>query len=703
MSNKPPIRLLAIGLLSLMPMTQGSGASIHIHEAPAPQAVTTSSGAVGLSLQASFSLLDSDQQVMRAFEVESASFELEGKSYPAQVQALETPWSIVVLMDSSSTLGTFATSATFKAAKTALAEALGGVPEGTTLALMSFNDDTTIIEDFTTAKDRVSTSLRNIPADTFGNSCLNEGIYQAANRLGGAPGRRAVVVLTASADSCASRLTSDVVDLARQNRVQVYLIGLEGYTISPAAMQSLAEPTGGVGEFRDEGTLGFGLSNIMAVLSNQWTAHATLYPSAGQQSANLIINLKDDVSLSSPPISFVSSQDYIPPAEIHLLGTVQSVGEGILFNLDLVQPDQIRQLNVSIVSKESGQAVLAQSLVTFSNVNTIPAVSLTPGSEYTLIVNAIDNAGRVLSEASAEFKYEPPLASLTVTDVQQPTAEQSDFVVTVSSQNLRSAVKYTAWLADLESGAPIEGTEHTVPIGEPLTIPTDRLSSGEYAVVVQALDPLDVVLAESAPRRTSYSRPTAFDSLRRFVSDSPLAIAGVTGLLCLATAGVVALLFFILPRRGTKASTVELVLPQKARGFERPTPPQGVPQAPQPLEEVPMPSAQLTARKPPELRFSAKITHSPYTVGRQPMNDAMLPVDSASGVSGRHLSIRFENGVFFVQDENSSYGTRLGGKQLEKGASAPLRDGDVIGLGPAVELEFRIGPSGSSGTGSSTA
>lgn len=691
MIRKAQLHKLALSLLVLTPLAQASGAVVRIHEAPTPQPVTTSSGATGLALQVNFSLLDAEQQVLRSFEIESASFELEGESYPAQIQELETAWSIVVLMDASSTLGTFATSATFKAAKTALAEALGGTPEGTTLALMSFHDQTPTHEEFTAAKDRVSNSLRNIPADTFGNSCLNEGIYQAANKLSGAPGRRAVIVLTASADNCASRLTEEVVGLAQQNRVQVYIIGLEGYTINPAAMQALTGPTGGVAELRDEATLGFGLSNIMAVLGNQWTARATVYPSAGQQTANLMINLADGVSLTSEPINFVSSQDYIPPAEISLRGTVQSVGDGILFNLNLVQPDQIRQLNVSIISKDTGQSVLAQSLLSFSDVNTVPAVGLSPGLEYTLVVTAIDNSGRPISEDSADFEYQPPVASLTITEVQPPSLEQPEFVVTVASQNLRGAVKFTAWLADVESGVPIAGTESTVPVGEPLTIPVAGLASGDYAVVVQALDSGDVVLAESPARRASYARPSALDSLRQFVTESPIAIAAATGLLCLAAGGIAALLWFVLPRRGTKASTVELVLPQKARPVERATPPQGIPKAPEPPAEVPMPSAQLLSHDPAELAFEAKVTHSPFTVGRQPFNDAVLPVDSSSGVSGKHLSIRFENGLFFVQDENSTYGTSLGGKPLDKGGSAPLRDGDVLGLGPEVKLEFRVG------------
>jgi hypothetical protein len=702
---------VVLGILAvLIPLTVGAQTSgIHIHESPAPEQVTTAGGAVGLSLQTAFSLLDSENQVMMSFEIASATMEVEGNSYPAVVQELETPWTIVVLVDASKTMGGFATAAAFKDVRNAISSAIGGVPDNTNLALLTFDDGVHTQVEFTQETDAINASMRGLIAKGFGTSCLNNGIYEAANKLSGAPGRRAVVVFTASTDDCATRTAQEVAELAQRNRVQIYPVGLLGYSITKDELDALADPTGGLAELKDESTLGFGFSNIMAVLSNQWTARATVYPSAGEQQATLTINLQDETVLTSPPIGFTSAQDYIPPAEIHLKGQVQSTGDGILFSLDITQRDVIRQLNVSIISNETGQSVAAQALVSFSDVNTLPAVGLIPGSEYTLIVNAIDEQGQVLSEASAEFEYQPPPAQLTITEVLAPTTGQDAFEITVSSQNVGSAVKYTAWLVDEESEQRIDDSRVTVPLGEPILIPTDDIDKGSYLVVVQALDSVDTVLAESPPVKAILTRPGLIENLGESIGGSPLAIVGLTGFCLLSLIGVAVLIWYVLPKRGMRPGTVELVMPQKERrpapGTPRavPTPPQKEPEpAPPPppaSPQPPTPSAPQVAAKPnayvqlkdSKLEFKTEIRKPVFTIGRRKSNDAALPLDSASGVSGEHLTIRFENGQYYAQDDKSSYGTELDGRLMDKGVPYLLRDGAVLTLGPKVSIEFRLG------------
>jgi hypothetical protein len=550
-------------------------------------------------------------------------------------------------------------------------------------------------------------------------------LYEAVNKLSGAPGRRAVIVFTASADDCFNRSAPEVLNLARANRVQIYPVGLQGYTVTQEELDALAGPSGGLAELRDEGTLGFGLSNISALLVNQWTARATIYPSAGQNTANLILNLSDDTILTSFPISFTSAQDYIPPTEIHLKGRVQSVAEGILFNLDIVQQDKIRQLNVNIISMDTGQSVLSQALVSFSDVNTVPAVSLLPGFEYTLIVTAMDSGGQALSEASAEFTYEPPQAQLTITDVQMPSDDQEQILVYVSSQNLGGAVKFKAWLADIESGAQVSGTETTVPLGEPIVIPTDDLETGDYAIVVQALDSTDTVMSESSPLNTTYTRPGLFARFSSWVSGSPMAIAGLSGLCCLTLVGMIGLVWFILPKRGKRLESVELVMPQKARRSApvaqpaTPPPPPQVSEQPAPVKSAPSPKVAAPISPPkahapagPELKrreavaqlpaarinlltptvpeFSKEIRHSPFTIGRQKENDAVLPVDSASGVSKYHLTITYDGLHYFARDDKSSFGSAIDNEPLVKGQPSILHDGAVISLGPQVLIKFQL-------------
>jgi hypothetical protein len=730
----------------------------------------------------------------------------------------------VILVDASRTMGIATAGGAFKNARTALATAAGSIPEGANIAVLRFDDEVPTVQEFTQSKEAISKAIDGLRAKGFGNSCLNDGLYEAVNKLGGAPGRRAVLVFTASADNCANRTPLDVINLAHQNRVQIYAAGLQGYAVTAETLQALAEPTGGLAELKPDSTLGFGLGNLTAVLNNQWSARATVYPSAGEQAATLKINLKDGVSLTSPPIVFNSSQDYVPPTEIHLQGTVQSVGDGILFNLSLIQPEKIRQLNVSIIDKSTGQSVMAQALLSFSEVNTIPAVSLFTGQEYTLIVSAVDANGQVLSEASLEFEYTAPQARLTISDV-QTSAEQPDLLVTVSSLNLEGAVKFRAWLADSQSSVRLPETEVTVPMGDPILIPTSGLATGEYAVVVQALDSTDTVLAESPPVKTGYTRPGAFDSIRRTVAENPALVALGTAVLCLGVIGAGAAVFFILPRRGRRAEGVDLVMPQKARRAapqtekavvdHRATPPRGMPRAPEsprarapepprarapeppkappraapprpaapakaapqpaprqavpppaapkpvpppaaqkqpaPAQQLPpagpgvripkeaappaapaqppaapmqpppgpgvripkepapppaapqpaavrsqamraLPMARLSLIDPVAPQFGIEMKHSPFTIGRRTGNDAVVPVDSASGVSGSHLTLIFEEGQYFALDEKSTYGTTVNGQSLTKGQRFPLPDGAVIGLGPKVKLQIWFSP-----------
>jgi predicted component of type VI protein secretion system len=618
--------------------------------------------------------------------------------------------------------------------KTIITNALGGAPDNTDIAVMTFAGTATIQLEFTQDSDSIAAAIKRINAQSSGNSCLNNALYESVLKLSGAPGRRAVVAFTASRDNCANRLYDDVVDLARQNRVQIYAVGLLGYSITEEELEAFTGPSGGFAEFKDESTLGFGFTNVMAALNSQWTARAIVFPLAGEREAVLTVNLSDETVLSSPPIPFTSPQDFIPPTEIHLKGTVQSTADGILFNLDIIQREKIRQLNVSIISNDTGQAVMAQALVTFSDVNALPAIGLIPGLEYTLIVNAIDDQGQPLSESSAEFTYEPPQAQLTVTGVELPTADLDAFVISVSSQNIVGAVKHKAWLMDEESQQRIDGTEITVPLGEPLLIPADGVRSGDYLVMVQALDSADTVLAETPPTKTTFTRPGLIDSISSTVSRSPLGIAGLTGFFCIAALSIIGLVAFVLPRRAARSGTVELVMPQKERrqapAARRPSAPSSPPAAEQ-LEEPELqqriprrPTPQAAASTPPEIKrdpvqpkptpelepripedtgpaanitilfppmaFSANMDQPVFTIGRREGNDAVLPLDGSSGVSGQHLTITYKDGQYFAQDDRSTYGTTIEGEEMDKGKPYALRDGAVLSLGPKVKIEFQL-------------
>lgn len=724
--------LLAIFALTLLPLiaagAQGK-AHLHIHETANPQPVNTTGGAVGLAFQTSFAILDSEDQVLTAFEIVDAIIEVEGESYTAVVQELETPWTIVVLVDTSKTVGSISASGAFREMRTSLASSVNGAPDNTNIAVMAFDDTVQTTFEFDQAKDEAAKAIDGLRPRSSGNSCLNNGLYEAVNRLAGAPGRRAVILATASLDDCANRSLEDVLSLAEANRVQIYAVGLQGYSATQDGLETFTGPTGGLAEIRNEGNLIFGFSNIFAIFQNQWTARATVYPSAGNQTATLQVNLSDESSLVSDPISFVSSQDFLPPAEIDLVGTVQSLADGVIFNLGITQADKIRQLNVSIVSKDTGQSVMAQSLTSFSDVNRLPTVALEPGLEYTLKVTAVDFDGQVLSEDEIEFKYEPPQATIAVTSVDPPEVGGDSFEVTFSAQNLADAVKFRGWLATTQNEVPLENTRTTVPLGEPLLLPAAGVSAGEYIIFVQGLDASNTVLAESEPFEMVYAPPGLFQRLGNWASNSPVALAGVTALCCLTSIGLAAIFWVVLPRRGGGDADVDLVMPDRAKPASgkpatpeprrretpeikrpppRPTPaprkPKQVkperkaePPSPQPprAEKAPAPPAPVGPAKaslklvePRSITYSVDIAEFPFRVGRKKENEGAVPVGSSSGVSGHHLTIQYVEGVFFVKDEDSTYGTTVNGEPIPKGKAKQLHNGDVIGLGPMVKVKF---------------
>jgi hypothetical protein len=90
-------------------------------------------------------------------------------------------------------------------------------------------------------------------------------------------------------------------------------------------------------------------------------------------------------------------------------------------------------------------------------------------------------------------------------------------------------------------------------------------------------------------------------------------------------------------------------------------------------------SITLTMRQGPNPGQRFIVRKGRVTVGRLPDNDISIP---DTQVSRHHASIAWEDGQFLIRDLNSANGTSVNGAVLT--GPAPLRDGDVIGLGEIV-------------------
>src|SRR5207249_2485268 len=69
-----------------------------------------------------------------------------------------------------------------------------------------------------------------------------------------------------------------------------------------------------------------------------------------------------------------------------------------------------------------------------------------------------------------------------------------------------------------------------------------------------------------------------------------------------------------------------------------------------------MPKACLNGYAPADLRVATTVGKSSYTIGRRDGNDLVLQVDNKVGVSGRHATIKFVDGRFFIVDDKSTFG-----------------------------------------------
>lgn len=90
-------------------------------------------------------------------------------------------------------------------------------------------------------------------------------------------------------------------------------------------------------------------------------------------------------------------------------------------------------------------------------------------------------------------------------------------------------------------------------------------------------------------------------------------------------------------------------------------------------------------------RDTIYITHSPFVVGRaiESGSDYAIHVDY---VSRRHFAIYLEHGDFLVEDLNSSNGTWVDGRRLERGGRQVLHPGSEIGVMNRLTLTFQTNP-----------
>ncbi len=691
-----------------------SGGSVQAPEALFPE----------FRLRAQFSMLEPNGAIVNQ-DIEKTSLKFVNQVFAGTAGKLTGDWSVSLLVDTSQTMASGTGAADFKKATDALSKQIDRAGDSAFLSLITFDDSPRIVQDLAKDREELKKKLTTgIFAKGSGKSCLNQGLFEAVRRVKDLPTRRAVFVLTASQDTCETPSAQSVIDLARQNKVQIYAVGLDGYTISKAALERFTEPTGGLALMTNAGEAIITIGNQMSLLANQWETAYAFFPAKGAQTAEMNLTLKDG-SLVSRTLSFEVDRDYFPPPKIALKGEVQTLSAGLVFNLDITTKDKIKRVETRVTNKRTAAEVYRESLTDFAPSNTIKPAKLENGLEYILTVIAFDDQNRPISTDQREFAFKPPEFVLAIERVEPPTfvgtgPAASSFSVTVRASNPQAVTRYQLYLENTNANnAVIVASEVFLQSDSPLLIPTKDLAPGTYVVRVRAFasdQALGGEAARSAP--VAFAPPSGMDIFMRQARDNPILLIGLLGAVLLAVVVLVTVNLMARNRSLRAEKVVEAALPVNPRRSApvsaepqvaavpqfAPPPPAGYPPpqsayaaAPPAMPSAPPMSQQVRAGGQPTAILTLKnaatgwegrISQASYTVGRAADNNGVLPVDGTSGVSSRHLLITHDQAGWHITDLSRN-GTTINGQRIPPNQAVPLPNGVVLGLGPTIKVEFR--------------
>ena len=388
-----------------------------------------------------------------------------------------------------------------------------------------------------------------------------------------------------------------------------------GYKVNAAQdLQYLTQPTGGLAYAREAKDLKFALLNVQQALGLQWSAKATLYPSAGPETATVQLNLSDQTIINTQPVFFNVTKSFAQPPQINLRGAVLSTLQGIRFGMDFVSPQLISQLKLNVVDKVTGDSILAQSLGQVQDTYDIPIANLKVGSTYDIQIVALDKTGaQIGTPVVAEFQYQPPAAQFNITKVITPTQAAPYYTVQVESINL------VGWWAIAPGCRP---TARPTPSIRPKCWWATRLrcrppiSRPGYTTSRWRLSTPAATCCKQPPRQKlpPFAPPSSLDLALAFLAGQPDLDRRMGGVFCLALVVLLVAVVIILPKPNAAAESGGAVRARRetpgaahrtwrpagrsrCRGVERPEPPPSRRGQPRATWPPPRAGARAAARR----------------------------------------------------------------------------------------------------------
>jgi hypothetical protein len=704
-----------------------------------------SESSTGVSMGLYFSILDSADQIVPDAQVQAAAFHLgNGSVIPASFGKPGSNAYIVMVLDSSGSM----TSAMTQMRQAAI-QAVQSAPEEAVFAVVQFNTDVTLVQDFSNDREQVAEQISSIYAVPGTGTCLYDAAFRSVEIIQGAPrGRRAVVLLTDGKDEltegkpCSQHTYSEVLSLAtrQEARVPIHTIGLStsaSTALNEAQLREMATTTGGFAEFGEQSSLTLLFTKIINSLSYQWLAQAEIYPSNGENTLSLSVALAGGTILQSDPITFTSSRDYVvPPSAI--VNTVDYTQYGdVVVNLNLQNESLMEEFEIQILDIKNNTRAPAFIAEVTDNLK-IAASNFEGGNEYRLYIRGRDAMGKNLFESTYDFRYDPSilLGEISILTVEL-NKDVPEFIIEVRYQNLEEASGFEIWLIDEKSNTVVPGSKQAITPSSTIHIPLEGVRNGAYSIVVTALNPELEILAETRYENALYKLGLPATILQALRSNI-LLLATIILIFVISSAYLIKKLY-LEPKKAKPAPILledtamkgdqtlddwsedalrlnKRHLREEARRHRRAKPekvqtvvtddsqkiPDTILESPDleenALQEEPavivspiiQPGiATLIVERSPDGALDGQkfvLKDLPYAIGR---SEAGLELDFPF-ISRKHAEIFFREGEFFIQDEDSTNKTFIDGEMITGKGAFHLVSGASIGLGKQFLLKFTM-------------
>jgi VWFA-related protein len=179
-------------------------------------------------------------------------------------------------------------------ARAAIGQFVDSGQPGDSLGLATFNDTAQVVQPFTVGRERVKARVEGLAAQ--GGAALWDALALALQPTSQEKGRRAIILLSAGADTASQPLAAETVLTETQRAgVPIYVVGLHSEAFDPQTLAPLAQQTGGALLTADEAAALPGLyQQVGNRLAAQYRITFTVSGQADRQPRALAIGVTVD-------------------------------------------------------------------------------------------------------------------------------------------------------------------------------------------------------------------------------------------------------------------------------------------------------------------------------------------------------------------------------------------------------------------------